>query len=535
MNLTLKLAHDDKEVNRVSALKIMNELASDMGQVLCESYIVPEVRSLSIDESITVRQAVAKNFLNASKIISLGSFSAHIFPMYERLTKDPDEKVRKACAEVIADVSKVSPIKEKAASLQEIYYKYLKDPTSKIVRGTAYQNIGPFIANFKDQAQVDQKIIDFFVTTTEGTSNKDVCYYSAFNLPAFIFVLGDTQWPKFRPIFNKLTRFNEMKIQRTLAFSMHELAQILGPQITETDLCPAMEKFISDKCPFKEVRMACLKNLHIFLQQLSAESRLKFLPYILQTNDSSVLDWRIKLVLAYNIGNFSLLYDEETVYSSFLPIFFRFCFDPVAKVAETASLSLPSILIAFNKNPERQEALMRVIRKYFLASETYKRRQLFVLMCGESLNHREIFYKFFKKCIVAFADDKVISVRMALARVIKQHYVTNLTNSLVRDRDIAFIVQKLQQDPRSADIRQLVSTIPVYEIDMNASITEDNPLLEFRSSQTEEAQPTSTAINDTVDRGMSESGLEMQSGDDLELEIMINDAIDAAQQQYTDS
>jgi hypothetical protein len=31
MNLTLKLAHDDDEQNRVSALKIMNELAPDMG------------------------------------------------------------------------------------------------------------------------------------------------------------------------------------------------------------------------------------------------------------------------------------------------------------------------------------------------------------------------------------------------------------------------------------------------------------------------------------------------------------------------
>lgn len=31
MNLTLKLAHDEKEVNRVSSLKIMNELAMDMG------------------------------------------------------------------------------------------------------------------------------------------------------------------------------------------------------------------------------------------------------------------------------------------------------------------------------------------------------------------------------------------------------------------------------------------------------------------------------------------------------------------------
>jgi hypothetical protein len=51
MNLTLKLAHDDAEVNKVSALKILNELAPDMGQTLCESYIVHEIRSLGLDES----------------------------------------------------------------------------------------------------------------------------------------------------------------------------------------------------------------------------------------------------------------------------------------------------------------------------------------------------------------------------------------------------------------------------------------------------------------------------------------------------
>lgn len=55
MNLTLKLAHDDNENNRTSALKILNELAPDMGQTLCESYIVPEIKSLGLDESIVVR------------------------------------------------------------------------------------------------------------------------------------------------------------------------------------------------------------------------------------------------------------------------------------------------------------------------------------------------------------------------------------------------------------------------------------------------------------------------------------------------
>lgn len=91
-------------------MKILNELAADMGQTLCESYIVPEIRSLGMDESGVVRQSVAKNLLNISKIISIDYFSAQIFPLYDRLTQDKDEKVRKTCAEVVADIANVSPI-----------------------------------------------------------------------------------------------------------------------------------------------------------------------------------------------------------------------------------------------------------------------------------------------------------------------------------------------------------------------------------------------------------------------------------------
>jgi hypothetical protein len=69
--------------------------------------------------------------------------------MYSVLTKDSDEKVRKVCAEVVSDIAAVTPIKEKGQELSDIYYRFLKDPTSKLVRGTAYQNVGPFIANYK--------------------------------------------------------------------------------------------------------------------------------------------------------------------------------------------------------------------------------------------------------------------------------------------------------------------------------------------------------------------------------------------------
>lgn len=106
MKLTLRLAHDDKEMNRISALKIMNELAPHMGELLCESFICPEIRSLSIDELAAVRQAVTKNMMNATKLVSPMYFNQYIYPMYDRLSKDSDEKTRKGCAEIISEIAK---------------------------------------------------------------------------------------------------------------------------------------------------------------------------------------------------------------------------------------------------------------------------------------------------------------------------------------------------------------------------------------------------------------------------------------------
>ena len=74
MKLTLRLAHDTDEGNRISALKILNEFAQDMGQTLCECYIVPEVQSLSMDEVAKVRTEVARNLLNISRIVSFEFF-----------------------------------------------------------------------------------------------------------------------------------------------------------------------------------------------------------------------------------------------------------------------------------------------------------------------------------------------------------------------------------------------------------------------------------------------------------------------------
>lgn len=130
MNLTLKLAHDDAEQNRISSLKIMSELAPDMGQTLCEVFIVPEIRSLGQDETPTVRQSVARHILTISKLVSPTYYTDRLFPLYNKLAQDKDEKVRKTCAEIVADIANLSPLDKKAQELQDLYFGFLKDATS---------------------------------------------------------------------------------------------------------------------------------------------------------------------------------------------------------------------------------------------------------------------------------------------------------------------------------------------------------------------------------------------------------------------
>ena len=71
-----------------------------------------------------------------------------------------------------------------------------------------------------------------------------------------------------------------MRIKKTLSASIHELAKILGPKYTEQDLIPCMERFLKEKAP--EIKLALLKNLHIFLQEVSIEKREVFIKYIVQ-------------------------------------------------------------------------------------------------------------------------------------------------------------------------------------------------------------------------------------------------------------
>jgi len=129
--------------------------------------------------------------------------------------------------------------------------------------------------------------------------------------------------------------------------------------------------------------------------------------------------------LAKNLGKFATLFDHRIVYSEFLPMFFKFCEDRVATVSSAAATALAPILNKFSEDHEQQKAIIKIIRNNFREGEkaSFKRRQLYILMCEDVMNEaKEIFDVYFKHDFLSLVSDKVVNVRLALARALKNHF-----------------------------------------------------------------------------------------------------------------
>lgn len=88
----------------------------------------------------------------------------------------------------------------------------------------------------------------------------------------------------------------------------------------------------------------------------------------------------------------------------------------------------------------------------------FKRRQLFILMCEEVMNQaKEIFDEYFKHDFLSLAADRVINVRLTLARALKNHFRT-INCTFMHDPLVNQAVKVLLND-KSQDVVELVQDI----------------------------------------------------------------------------
>jgi hypothetical protein len=55
------------------------------------------------------------------------------------------------------------------------------------------------------------------------------------------------------------------------------------------------------------------------------------------------------------------------------------------------------------------------------------------MMCGEAMNKKELFEKYFKHEMLSLVGDRVPNVRMYLSRVLRQHFLGHVNGAFVFD------------------------------------------------------------------------------------------------------
>ncbi len=135
----------------------------------------------------------------------------------------------------------------------------------------------------------------------------------AYNLPAVVLTLGADQWSRLKLAHAELSQSDKVKVRKSLAASLHEVAKIIGQEATRDDLLPAATRFVMDDDA--EVRTAMFDNIDVFLSCLPQGGAERMLWQLLSLWQSgSLRDWRLRERLALHIPSMAkqfLLTDEE--------------------------------------------------------------------------------------------------------------------------------------------------------------------------------------------------------------------------------
>ncbi|KAG8131681.1 hypothetical protein E2320_009590, partial [Naja naja] len=213
------------------------------------------------------------------------------------------------------------------------------------------------------------------------TVDTEIAKHCAYSLPGVALTLGRQNWHCLKDTYETLASDVQWKVRRTLAFSIHELAVILGDQLTAADLVPIFNGFLKD---LDEVRIGILKHLYDFLKLLHAEKRREYL-YQLQefvVTDNS-RNWRFRYELAEQLILILELYNPNDVFDHLRHIALTLCSDKVSEVRRISFKLAVAILqkfYAYNATSLGLNFINELIMRFRHCSK-WVGRQAFAFIC----------------------------------------------------------------------------------------------------------------------------------------------------------
>ncbi|XP_074868184.1 serine/threonine-protein phosphatase 4 regulatory subunit 1-like isoform X2 [Carettochelys insculpta] len=280
----------------------------------------------------------------------------------------------------------------------------------------------------KLQDIIPQPLLDQYLSMTDParaqTVDTEIAKHCAYSLPGVALTLGRQNWHCLKDTYETLAADVQWKVRRTLAFSIHELAVILGDQLTAADLVPIFNGFLKD---LDEVRIGVLKHLYDFLKLLHADKRREYL-YQLQefvVTDNS-RNWRFRYELAEQLILVLELYNPSDVYDYLRHIALTLCSDKVSEVRWISFKLVVAILQKFyanNANALGLNFINELVARFRHCSK-WIGRQAFAFICQAVVEEEcmpiDHFVEHLLPSLLSLASDPVPNVRVLLAKALRQ-------------------------------------------------------------------------------------------------------------------
>ncbi|XP_063986854.1 serine/threonine-protein phosphatase 4 regulatory subunit 1-like isoform X2 [Diachasmimorpha longicaudata] len=326
------------------------------------------------------------------------------------------------------------------------------------------------VTNVGSQTIVPQVLIDFFVSMANSETwwtlaSAEIPRFCAFYFPAVVLTLGRENWGMLKVAYGYLSDAREYKVRRTMASSIHEVAMILGAELSAQDLLPIYDGFVKD---LDEVRIGALKHLATFLKVLTPVDRCQFLPkikgFLTQNTEWNACTWRFREEIARRLLETIPLYDPCDIYTHIAPLSFPLLVDKVAAVRHMALALVTQIISYLSTDHTRVTAMIQDLRMMLTDNSlrwTY--RQTYALLCASLLSNEAISGERFSKellpCLLSLSSDVVPNVRLCVVRTLTSQRCKML-NTLGPEQfaKINQQVQAFRHDP-DRDVRMLAGGI----------------------------------------------------------------------------
>ncbi|CAF1281058.1 unnamed protein product [Adineta ricciae] len=277
------------------------------------------------------------------------------------------------------------------------------------------------------------ELLDYYTNLVEQSYSSgvetDIIHQGAHTFPAVVLTLTNKNWNLIRDIHKKFAEDLQWKVRRTLAYSLHAIAELLTVEQVEEDLCPIFESFLRD---VDEVKIGILSHLAQFLKVLQISKRQTYLDKLTcLTSVDNQRNWRFRLESANQLFELTPLFSSSDIGDYISPLVFAMAVDRVAEVRHTAIKALSGCYAKFNiENAENQlEVFLDDCHRVFGSSQDWKLRQSYINLCESIYKlHEDTSDQYslrFLGTLLSLKEDPVVNVRLSLGTFVYQNLVHN--------------------------------------------------------------------------------------------------------------